>query len=189
MTSTTLAYRLGETDTECRYPVIIGKDQMIGRVFRWHRNWFAVDNRGETNLGRPAVGAKGVDMAAGFLATAYANGEITATPYTPATDAELSGFTGPVPLLHPRMPQTARNEASAHKALLQLAAYRWSPLGGFPGSDNLWLLRCDLESCGWIGAKHYSHLRGRNGNPPSAHRHPGCIGEDKVRALIPAYQK
>jgi hypothetical protein len=46
------------------------------------------------------------------------------------------------------------------------------------------------EFGGWTGPRYWSHLRGRNSNPPSTHfRHPGCIPDDQVRARIPAYQR
>lgn len=187
MSTTTLPYRLGEADFECRYPVIIGEDKVIGRVFRWHREWFADSSAGEQCLGRPPQGTRGADMAAAYLAGQYVAGCVTAAPLAEA-HAEVPQLHGPVPLLHPRMPVTARNIAGAHKALAGLAEHRWIPRGGFPGSDNPWFLICDL--CGWAGPKYWSHLRGRNGNPPSPHRHDGgCVGEEKVRELIAAYQQ
>ncbi|MFI9214314.1 hypothetical protein ACIGW7_40065 [Streptomyces sp. NPDC053253] len=189
MSSTTLAYRLGEPDAECRYPVIIGEDMVIGFAFRWHRNWMVQDSTGEHTLGRPPKGEKGEDMAAANLVKQYAAGLITATRLV-ATSAEKEARAyGPAPLLHPRMPETPRNLAGARKAWAGLAEHLWTPLGGFPGADNPWLLACGMPECDWFGPRYWSHLRGRNGQPPSAHRHPGCIGEDKVRALIAAYQK
>ncbi|MFI8365259.1 hypothetical protein ACIGD1_34545 [Streptomyces sp. NPDC085612] len=187
MSSTTLAYRLGEPDTECRYPVIIGEDRVIGRAFRWHRNWLVQDSSGERNLGRPPKGEKGEVMAAAHLVQRYADGLITATRLVTATDEGQARVFGPAPFLHPRMPANDRNVEGALKAWAGLATHLWTPLAGFPGADNPWYLLCDL--CGWAGPRYWSHLRGRNGQPPSAHRHPGCIGEDRVRERIAAYQK
>ncbi|MFK0154206.1 hypothetical protein ACIQVK_19300 [Streptomyces sp. NPDC090493] len=81
---------------------------------------------------------------------------------------------------------TARNIAGAHTAFAGLAEHYWRVVyRGFPWSDNPWFLLC-----GWSGVRYWSHHRGRNGNPPSACRHDGgCIGEEKVRALIAAYQQ
>ncbi len=186
MTSTTLAYRLGAADIECHYPVIIGEDQVIGAIFRWHRDWLVQASTGEHNLGRPPKGTPGAEMAAAHLASEYAAGRITATPLAEMPVKELPAE-GDVPLLHPRLPDTPRNRDGAKKALAGLATHRWTPLGGFPGADNPWSLRCDL--CDWAGPRYWSHLRGRNNQPPSPHRHDGCIGEDQVRELIAAYQK
>jgi hypothetical protein len=186
-TTTALPYRIGDSDAECRYPVMIGAGLVIGRAWRWHRDWLVLASDGEHNLRRPPVGIKGLDMAAAHLAREYAAGRIAAVPV--ATDqTETARPYGPAPLLDPRMPVTPRNIAGARVALAKLTEHRWMPLGGFPGSDNPWYMLCEL--CEWRGQRYWSHLRGRNGNPPSASRHPsGCIGEDEVRALIPAYQQ
>ena len=188
MSTATLPYRIGEPDAECRYPVIIGADLVLGLAYRWHRDWLVVTADGERNLHRPEKGAAGIDMAAAHLAEEYAAGRIGATPLDQVLAAAPQPLCGPVPLLHPRMPATPRNIAGAKLAFAGLAAHQWRPvLTGFPGSDNPWVLSCEL--CGWWGPRYWSHLRGRNGNPPSAHRHDGCVGEDRVRELIPAYQK
>ncbi|MFE4604928.1 hypothetical protein ACFRKE_29175 [Kitasatospora indigofera] len=196
-TTTAPAYRIGTPDTECRYPVIIGEaeDLMIGKVWRWHRNWLARmteadGSESEHNVRRPEKGEKGLDLAAAFLAKKYAAGAITAAPLAEAlADAPLP--VGPVPLLHPRMAVKDRNDrnvGSALKAFAGLAEHHWRAYGGFPGSDNPWFVGCEL--CGWTGPKYWSHLRGRNGNPPSITRHLGtCVSEDEIRELIPAYRK
>ncbi|MGW3154575.1 hypothetical protein [Streptomyces sp. NPDC001089] len=190
-TATTLVYRLGEPDIECRYPVIIGEDRVIGQVYRWHRDWLAVTAEGEQerNLRRPPKGAKGVDMAATFLAEEYAAGRVQAVALDQLRAEAPRPLIGPVPLLHPRMPVGPRNIAGARVAFAGLTEHHWrAVLHGFPGSDNPWYLRCEL--CSWSGIRYWSHHRGRNGNPPSAYRHDGgCIGADQVRELIPAYQK
>jgi hypothetical protein len=188
ITTTALPYRIGEPDAECRYPVIIGEDRVLGTAFRWHRDWFVVTADGEKNLHRPKEGAAGIDMAAAYLAAEYAAGRIGATPLDQVLAAAPQRLYGPVPLLHPRMPATLRNITGAKLAFAGLAAHLWRPvLTGFPGSDNPWVLACEL--CGkWQGPRYWSHLRGRNGNPPSPHRHDGCLGADQVRDLIPAYQ-
>lgn len=189
MTTTTLPYGIGEPDIECRYPVIIGSDRVIGRAYRWHRDWLVVTSEGERNLRRPPLGTAGIDMAAAYLADEYAAGRITAVPLDQARAEEPQPVYGPIPLLHPRMPASNRNLAGAMTAFAGLTEYHWRPLlTGFPGSDNPWYLACEL--CGWQGPRYWSHLRGRNGNPPSIYRHDGgCVGEDKVRELIVAYRR
>ncbi|MFD9690367.1 hypothetical protein ACFXPX_38510 [Kitasatospora sp. NPDC059146] len=188
-TTTTLAYRIGAPNNQCRRPVIIGAEEeprLLGYVSRWHRDWLAEDNNGQVhNVRRPAVGSKGQDKAADWLANEFVNGRIQAVPLTD-TVAEVPSPYGPAPLLHPRMDEK-RNRDSALAAIARVTEFHWTPLSGYPGSDNLWLLRCDL--CGAVVMKHYSHLRGRNGNPPSANRHPGCKSEAEVRQLIAAYQQ
>lgn len=188
-TTTALRYRIGEPDIECRYPVIIGKDRVIGQAYRWHRDWLVVTSEGEHNLRRPPTGTKGIDMAAVFLAEEYAAGRVTAVPLDQVLAAAPQPLNGPVPLLHPRMPASPRNIQGANTAFAGLTEHHWRAVyRGFPGSDNPWYLLCEL--CNWSGVRYWSHHRGRNGNPPSPFRHDGgCIGEEKVRALIPAYQR
>jgi hypothetical protein len=200
MTTTTLAYRLGEPDWEQRYPVLIGTDTVIGAVFRWHRDWLTLTSEGERNLGRPEKGRRGVPKAAalaaaGQVATEYAAGRITTMTLADVT-AAVPVLDGPVPLLHPRMPQSPRNIEAAEKVMAAVALHRWKPYTGFPGSDNPWWQECLL--CGWQGPRYWSHQRGRNGELPSTHRHPasgefgaraGCVGDAKVRELITAYQQ
>ncbi|MFY0515979.1 hypothetical protein ACOMD4_37185 [Streptomyces anulatus] len=191
--STALKTRIGTPDIECRYPVIIGEDRVIGQAYRWHRDWLVVTSEGEHNLRRPpTTGSKrasGIDMAAAYLAEEYAAGRITATGLEQLRAEAPKPLTGPVPLLHPRMPVNGRNVEGATTAFAGLAEHHWrAVLHGFPGSDNPWYLLCEL--CGWSGVRYWSHHRGRNGQPPSPYRHDGgCIGKDKVRELIPAYQR
>ncbi|MGY1548425.1 hypothetical protein [Streptomyces sp. MN6] len=194
-TTTTPAYRLGTPDWERRYPVIMGTDTVIGAVFRWHRDWLTLSSEGELNIGRPEKGRRGVDQAAAHLAAEYAAGHIKPVSLDDVT-AAVPVLTGPVPLLHWRMPQTPRNVEAAQKAMAALELHRWTPYSGFPGSDNPWWQECQL--CGWQGPRYWSHQRGRNGGLPSTHRHPasttppapdGCLGDDKVRELITAYQQ
>ncbi|WP_433407005.1 hypothetical protein [Streptomyces sp. CA-146814] len=193
MSTATLQPRIGEPDIECRYPVIIGEDRVIGQAYRWHRDWLVITSEGEHNLRRPpaaeAKRASGIDMAAAYLAEEYAAGRITATGLEQLRAEAPQPLTGPVPLLHPRMPASARNVAGATTAFAGLTEHYWrAVLRGFPGSDNPWYLLCEL--CGWSGVRYWSHHRGRNNQPPSPYRHDGgCIGKDRVRALIPAYGK
>lgn len=189
MSTTTLTTRIGEPDIECRYPVIIGQDRVLGQAYRWHRDWLVVTTEGERNLRRPPTGTKGIDMAAAHLCEEYAAGRITTIALEQLRADAPQPLHGPVPLLHPRMPVTPRNTEGAHIAYAGLTEHHWrAVLHGFPGSDNPWYLLCEL--CGWSGVRYWSHHRGRNGQPPSIYRHDGgCIGKEKVRELIPAYQR
>ncbi|MFI1890480.1 hypothetical protein [Streptomyces jumonjinensis] len=72
------------------------------------------------------------------------------------------------PYLAPNLsPDKDRNVKSCEKAFARLAETAWTPLGGYPGSDVHWLVRCEL--CGWEGVMFYSHMR------RDKIRHRGCI--------------
>ncbi|MFE6165818.1 hypothetical protein ACFQ7F_43740 [Streptomyces sp. NPDC056486] len=180
-----LRFQLGDADQECRYPVLVG-GQKVGLIFRWHGAWFAVP-AGQTKEIRVAAGRVGSEAAARHLVDEFAAGRITPDQEGSGETAAPRGLFGPVPLLHRRMPATARNTEGARTAMAGLAEYLWTPMGGYPGSDNPWFMACDL--CGWQGPRYWSHLRGRNNNPPSPFRHTGCIEPAEVRARIAAYQK
>ncbi|MGW3091713.1 hypothetical protein [Streptomyces sp. NPDC001108] len=189
MPTTPLPYRLGTLDARGRRPVIIGENTVIGYASRWHREWDTESTAGFHRVGRPEVGKQGADRAAAYLIAEYAAGRIT--PITPeAADTEAPAH-GPVPLLDPRMPSTRTNRARALDVWAAADRFLWLPRTGFPGSDNHWsltcLLRCQPGGRYWTGPRYWSHLRGRNSNPPSPHRHPGCLSETEVRRLIPAY--
>ncbi|MEV7275289.1 hypothetical protein ACIQIG_33005 [Streptomyces bacillaris] len=174
MTETTLPtrYKFGAPDADCQYPVLLLDGQFIGHVFRWHRAWFAV-LPGDLEDVRVSHGATGKDHAARYLCLEYDAGRIAPNQKAPEATAIQKKHTGPVPLLHPRMDKPS-NRTAALKAVSGLSDLQWTPLGGYPGADNPWLLRCDR--CAWVGVKYWSHLRGRKGNPPSPFRHPGCTG-------------
>lgn len=173
MTKTALPkrYTYGTPDTECRYPVLLPNGEFIGHVFRWHRAWFAVPAGSPIEI-RVSAGAIGKDAAAEYLCEEFDAGRITPLAEAPNHSSAEKG-TGPAPLLHPRM-NKPHNRAAALTAVQGLSELHWTPLGGYPGADNPWLLSCDR--CGWAGVKYWSHLRGRKGNPPSPFRHPGCTG-------------
>ncbi|GGU50018.1 hypothetical protein [Streptomyces violascens] len=177
--------QLGDADQECRYPVRFD-GHFLGRIFRWHGAWYAVA-AGQSDEVRVAAGSIGSEAAARHLVDEYAAGRIAPQQETESGLTAPDGLFGPVPLLHPRMPVTPRNTAAAHVAMAGLTAYLWTPKTGYPGADNPWFVICGL--CSWEGPRYWSHLRGRNGNAPSAFRHPGCIDPAEVRARIPAYQK
>ncbi|GLW04717.1 hypothetical protein [Streptomyces lavendulae] len=176
-------YRIGEADRDCRWAVFTSEGEQIGRIFRWHGAWFALP-AGATDATRQGDGGDGSESAARYLFAEYQAGHITPQPETPSQPQARDDA---VPLLHPRMRDNDRTRSAARTAVAGLDAYRWAPLAGYPGSDNPWPVRCQL--CGWEGNRYWSHLRGRNGNPPSPYRHPGCIDASKVRAVIPAYTR
>ncbi|MFI0596529.1 hypothetical protein [Streptomyces griseus] len=170
----TESYTFGALDAECRYPVMLNGN-FLGVVFRWHRAWFAVPAAAhpvslEHEI-RVGSGANGKNLAARYLCDEFEAGRIAPGQKAPAPAPATR--TGRVPLLHRRMDKP-RNRSAALIALRGLEALRWIPLGGYPGADNPWLLKCQL--CDWTGIKYWSHLRGRKGNPPSPFRHPGCTG-------------
>ncbi|WP_329317979.1 MULTISPECIES: hypothetical protein [unclassified Streptomyces] len=140
-----LPYRLGEPDIECRYPVLVGT-WFIGHALRWHGVWYAVPAGTTTDVrvadGGPRRGG-GSPAAAAWLYSEFTEGRIT--PQS-VVDSAAATLVKPetVPLLHPRMPETARNIASARTAFAGLEAHRWTPYGGYPGSDNLgsWSASC-----------------------------------------------
>ncbi|MER8039412.1 hypothetical protein [Streptomyces hydrogenans] len=176
-------FEIGNPDGECRYPVTLD-GKCIGRVFRWHGAWYAAP-AGQPNERRIADGA-GKELAANYLVELFDSGKITPQEEgEKETPAVLSSSN--VPLLHLRLNRTPRNVKAAEKAMTGISEFLWVPLDGYPGADNPWLLRCQL--CGWQGPRYWSHLRGRNGNPPSTYRHPGCRPADEVRAAIPAYKR
>ncbi|GGZ29420.1 hypothetical protein [Streptomyces nitrosporeus] len=177
----TVSYTLGAPDAECRYPVLL-RGNYIGLVFRWHRAWFAIPAGitkadGTEHEIRISSGATGKDAAAQYLCDEFDAGRIAPQQKAPKAAHGTKAEPGPAPLLHRRM-NHPRNRAAALIALRGLVMLRWTPLGGYPGADNPWLLRCQL--CGWIGVKYWSHLRGRKGAPPSPFRHPGCTGRQAV---------
>lgn len=67
---------------------------------------------------------------------------------------------------------TPRNIDSATAAYERLAEAGWTAIGGYPGSDVHWHVRC--EFCGWEGNMFFSHMRrdDKHGNPK---RHRGCV--------------
>ncbi|MEU9279521.1 hypothetical protein [Streptomyces sp. NPDC048341] len=181
----TTRFQLGDADQECRYPVNVdGKN--VGLIYRWHGAWYAVP-AGQSDELRVGAGSSGSEAAARYLTEEFDAGRITPQKNTETGTAAPRELVGPVPLLHPRMPATPRNTKAAHAAMAGLTEHLWTPLHGYPGADNPWALKCEL--CGWQGPRYWSHLRGRNGNPPSTFRHPECLDAEKVRARITAYQK
>ncbi|GGX56056.1 hypothetical protein [Streptomyces chartreusis] len=178
-------FRLGEPDAECRHPVLLSDDQCLGHIFRWHGAWFAIAAGADAEI-RIGDGRHGRALAPQRLVDEFDAGRITPLPLAQCS-LTTSSPVGEPPLLHPRMPATDSNIKHAREVMAKLREYRWKPHGGYPGSDNPWLLECEFD--GWKGVKYWSHLRERRNRLPSPFRHPGCISAEEVRARIPAYQK
>ncbi|WP_159053430.1 hypothetical protein [Streptomyces regalis] len=94
--------------------------------------------------------------------------------HTTGTSAYLAG-----------LKPSVRNITSAAIAVARIDELGWAPLGGYPGSDVLWPVRCLV--CGWTGTRFYSHLR--RARPAIRHReclpqseHPAALAKLKERA-------
>ncbi|WP_125264846.1 hypothetical protein [Streptomyces alboflavus] len=202
------AFRIGDADPECRYPIFVGtkQDRFIGHVFRWHKPWYAVPASGklagtEQRFTHPAPGDENPDpddagparpareQAIRWLLKAVADREAD-HHITPVHDGwPLPPTPVSTTLLHPRMVDTPTNRKRAAEVITSLAALCWQPIGGYPGSDNPWMVRCLLHAeSAWEGPLYWSHLRGRNRQLPSTYRHKGCLPDAEVRARVPAYQ-
>ncbi|WP_331718302.1 hypothetical protein [Streptomyces sp. NBC_00134] len=171
-----MKHRIGEPNTECRYPVHVAAG-FIGEVFRWHGDWFAVEaGTGEETRHKGSRKDPGKEKAAAYLATRAGSGLITPTAAPPVKDPQALAEP---PLLHPRMKDNDEARDAARAAIAFIGARGWTPISGYPGSDNPWLVRC---RCGTDVMRYWSHLRGRNGAEPSAHRHDGCTARDQATA-------
>jgi hypothetical protein len=73
---------------------------------------------------------------------------------------------------------TLRNITSAALAVARIDELGWAPLGGYPGSDVLWPVRCLV--CGKSALRFYSHLR----RARPAMRHRGCVPQDQHPRLL-----
>ncbi|MEU8623049.1 hypothetical protein [Streptomyces sp. NPDC048623] len=181
----TTTHHIGTPDADLRYPVLVG-EQIIGIIFRWHGRWYALP--AGTSVRVPAGdGGTGQEDAALYCVREFEAGRAMPNAAWIRTqwenrDQELR----PLSVLDPRLRFSPRNIESAKKAWNGLRRFFWTPLQGYPGADNPWLMRCNL--CGWEGRRYWSHLRGRNGNLPSTYRHPGCVDAAKVREKISAYR-
>ncbi|MEU5959240.1 hypothetical protein [Streptomyces sp. NPDC047525] len=181
-----MKYTFGEPDALVHYPVFAPAGY-IGYVFRWHKYWWAVEagTSAETRHLKNGKDDKvtGKDKAATHLATRAAEGLITPTDVPPPASFEPLAST---PLLHPRMKDTKANRDHAREVDQSLALHLWTRRSGFPGTDNPVWVECQD---GWSGVLYWSHLRGRNHQPPSLFRHTGCKVRDQVRDRDPRYRK
>ena len=176
----------GGPDIQCRYPVIVGEDQVIGRAYRWHREWFVLTTEG-AQPPPPTEGDPRHGMAAAHLAKEYAAGRIGAVPLDQVLAEAPTPLCGPVPLLHPRTPVNDRN---IEGALIAFADSRPTTGGqSSPGSRAATTTGTSAANCATGRARSSgATCADAREQPPSARRHKGgCIGEDKVGRLIPAY--
>ncbi|RPK32381.1 hypothetical protein EES39_38505 [Streptomyces sp. ADI92-24] len=179
-------YRIGDRDTSGRYPVTVD-GQPGGDIHRFHGEWYARPH-GHTEESRHDDRKK----AAAHLVGLVDSGVID--PAAAPSEIPADETQGIVPWLSPRMKPTRRNILNAGIALGRIAELAWLPQDkdgnttGYPGSDNWWDLKCQLD--GKVIPRWWSHLRGRNGDntPRPVYRHKGCIPfEDqaaKVAALV-----
>ncbi|MFC8335284.1 hypothetical protein [Streptomyces olivaceus] len=164
-------YALGKRDEEGFYPVTVDQTP-AGTVHRRHGSWYA------TMPGHPVQRADDRDQAAAHLVALVDQGKrptIPApAPSTPASMIHGLRATASYSHLMPQLRLSLSNLVRAAEAMARLAQLGWTPLEGYPGADQPWLLECRL--CGWKGRRFWSHLRGRNGDntPRPITRHPGC---------------
>ncbi|MEU5666564.1 hypothetical protein [Streptomyces longwoodensis] len=163
-------YIIGKRDEEGFYPVMVDKIP-AGTVHRRHGSWYA------TMPGYPAQRADDRHQAAARLVTLIdQNYRPTGPAPAPHPANPIDGLRGTRSFSHlvPQLRLSLANLVRAAEAMARLAELGWTPLEGYPGADQPWLMACDL--CGWKGRRFWSHLRGRNGDgiPRPLGRHPGC---------------
>lgn len=169
-------YTIGKRDGEGFYPVTVDQTP-AGTVHRRHGSWYA------TMPGHPTQRTTDRHQAAACLVTLIDQGKCPTVPAQPPVHSPADRLRATVGLratrtyayLLPDLRFTIPNLVRAAEAMSRLAQLGWTPLAGYPGADQPWLMECRL--CGWKGHRFWSHLRGRNGNgiPRPANRHPGCI--------------
>ncbi|MGW2689942.1 hypothetical protein ACWC6I_43185 [Streptomyces sp. NPDC001414] len=165
-------YQIGAREESGRYPVTVdGKP--AGCVYRRHGNWFPVmpghrmEGRSTNRNGAAETLVAAVDQGKRPTIPAQAT-----HPEPPRNGlATANSYTRLIPDLRP----THANLVRAAEAMARLAELAWTPLEGYPGADQPWMMHCRL--CGWEGRRFWSHLRGRNGDrtPRPITRHPGCV--------------
>ncbi|MEV4044234.1 hypothetical protein [Streptomyces sp. NPDC049744] len=178
----TQRYIIGKRDEKGFYPVKVCAIA-AGTIHRRHGSWYA------TMPGHPVERAADRDQAAALLVARVDQGDrptIPApAPVTPATRIHGLRATRSYSHLMPSLRLSLANLVRSAEATARLAQLGWTPLEGYPGADQPWLMECRL--CGWKGRRFWSHLRGRNGDntPRPITRHPGCIPvADHAAALI-----
>ncbi|WP_432041080.1 hypothetical protein [Streptomyces chartreusis] len=167
-TNTPQRYRIGERDTNDRYPVDVD-GAPAGHIYRWHKVWRTVVP-GQEETRHPSAESAAEEVTklvdAGALTDPSASGP-----------AEASQTPDHALLLDLRLQPTAGNIRSAAIAHARIAELAWQPLAGYPGADNHWRMRCLICPPRWEGDRYWSHLRGRNNDriPRPRYRHEGCI--------------
>lgn len=166
-------YQIGKREEAGRYPVTVDETP-AGHIYRRHGSWYAVMPGHPTSTARPdryAAAAELVRMVdQGQRPTVPTQAPAPTSPLQPIPH-ELYGYAHLMPDLRLTLPNLVR----AAEAMARLDQLGWTPLAGYPGADQPWLMWCQL--CGWEGYRFWSHLRGRNGDaiPRPITRHPGCI--------------
>ncbi|MFE6788198.1 hypothetical protein ACFVFF_38755 [Streptomyces sp. NPDC057680] len=171
-------YVLGKREEDGRYPVTVD-DSPAGTVHRRHGSWYATvpGHRNDRRFNDRF-------QAAEFLVTLADTGIRPTVPTPGSTHTPARSVLSPLVGRHadltyrhliPDLRLTVSNLVKASEAMARLAQLGWTPLEGYPGADQPWLMACRL--CGWKGRRFWSHLRGRNGDktPRPANRHPHCI--------------
>ncbi|MFB7598392.1 hypothetical protein [Streptomyces sp. NPDC056160] len=166
------SYQLGAREESGRYPVKVG-GITAGYIYRRHGSWYSV-MPGHRTDGRCADR----HAAAQALVHLINQGQRPTVPpqsTRPHTPTALARATASYTYLIPDLRPTLANLVRAAEAMARLAELGWSPLAGYPGADQPWMMQCRL--CGWEGRRFWSHLRGRNGDltPRPITRHPGCL--------------
>ncbi|MGV9892127.1 hypothetical protein [Streptomyces sp. NPDC003395] len=163
-------YELGKREENGRYPVRVD-GALVGSVYRRHGSWYAtmpghhIEGRSTDRHAAAQVLVLMVDQ--GKRPTIPAQAARPRNPYAYATHT----YSHLIPDLRLTLPNLVR----AAEAMARLAEIGWTPLEGYPGADQPWLMECRL--CGWEGRRFWSHLRGRNGDgiPRPITRHRGCL--------------
>ncbi|MEU6389944.1 hypothetical protein [Streptomyces sp. NPDC046939] len=88
--------------------------------------------------------------------------------------------------------QYNRNIKSARKAVTVAYFFAWTLEGTYNGSDVRSYFKCELEGCGRVVEKFYSHIRGRklaDGTWKPSPRHKGCLGTAERESALVEWRK
>ncbi|MFJ8930582.1 hypothetical protein ACIRLA_28740 [Streptomyces sp. NPDC102364] len=87
--------------------------------------------------------------------------------------------------------QYNRNIKSARKAVAVAFLFAWKLEGAYNGSDVRSYWTCELEGCGKVVEKFYSHIRGRklqDGTWKPSPRHEGCLPVAEREAALKVWR-
>ncbi|MER5883066.1 hypothetical protein ABT160_04485 [Streptomyces sp. NPDC001941] len=85
-----------------------------------------------------------------------------------------------------------RNVAAKRNAVTVARFHGWTLIGDYNGSDTRSKWRCELEGCGTVLEKFYSHIRGRKdkeGNWKPSPRHEGCLPKAEREAALQKWRE